>query len=636
MTVREALLVAIADYHDPKLRRLRAPATDAAQLSEVLGDPDIGAFDVQILLDPDERTLRRRLATFFRAERRSDDVLLVHFSCHGVKDERGELYLAATDTDNDLLAATAVSATWLNDQIGRCRSKRIVVLLDCCFSGAFPFGTVARAGTAVNATALFDGSGRAVISSSNAMEYAYEGDALTGEGNPSVFTDAVVHALRTGEADRDGDHWISLAELYDYVFERVREATPDQTPKIMTTLEGPLHIARSNYEPPVAPATLDPELVDMIDSQRPAIRLAAVEDLAELGASADRAVALAAHQALERLLDDDSRRVTARASEVLAALAAATTREPSSDPAGDASADPVTETGAGSAPPAKKARHRRARKPATPDVTDDKVGMVGNDTGRQTEPPIGPLPQSRIAGAGASAEPVNELASARETDNTDGRGSRARPKKAREKRSRKPWSTRRKVALAGLLIVVVAAAGIGTYLATRSKSNWTSWERFSANAPWRLIVTAGPTYSCNFQVANSTNSDVKSDYLDSNKRASYYAFESGSFRFRHQEGANECTFKVANGTGPVSNLPVTIPTGSGDSNAFRSSGNIVIATSGAKNASCYTSVHDLATGETLGEPLTTEGTAVEWKVSTGARNLYLALDSDCSYQVRAA
>ena len=64
------------------------------------------------------------------------------------------------------------------------------------------------------------------------MEYAFEGTTLTSdhEVQPSVFTSAVVHGLQTGEADRDEDGLVSLGELYDYVFDRVREQNPRQTP----------------------------------------------------------------------------------------------------------------------------------------------------------------------------------------------------------------------------------------------------------------------------------------------------------------------------------------------------------------------------------------------------------------------
>jgi len=48
---------------------------------------------------------------------------------------------------------------------------------------------------------------------------------------PSVFTSVLVKGLRTGHADRDGDSQVSIDELYDYVFDKVREITPHQTPE---------------------------------------------------------------------------------------------------------------------------------------------------------------------------------------------------------------------------------------------------------------------------------------------------------------------------------------------------------------------------------------------------------------------
>jgi len=256
---RYALVVAESEYRDAKLRRLRAPAADAERLAAVLEDPDVGGFAVEVAMDETEPELRRRIARFF-AGRKPDDLLLVHFSCHGVKDEGGELYLAASDTEvGDLLSATGISSSWLSEQIGRSRSKRVVVLLDCCFSGSFPFGMRARATGQVDMHEYLEGRGRAVITASSAMEYAYEGDELSGEGHPSIFTEAVVQGLETGEADRDGDRWISVDDLYGYVYDRVKERTPWQNPNKLSNLEGPLHIARSVLAPLSAedPATAE-------------------------------------------------------------------------------------------------------------------------------------------------------------------------------------------------------------------------------------------------------------------------------------------------------------------------------------------------------------------------------------------
>jgi hypothetical protein len=61
------------------------------------------------------------------------------------------------------------------------------------------------------------GRGRAVITASNAIEYAFEGDQLADDQRrrPSVFTGALVEGLATGDADRDEDGLVSLSELYD-------------------------------------------------------------------------------------------------------------------------------------------------------------------------------------------------------------------------------------------------------------------------------------------------------------------------------------------------------------------------------------------------------------------------------------
>jgi uncharacterized RDD family membrane protein YckC/uncharacterized caspase-like protein len=324
---RRALIVAVADYSEPKLARLRAPATDAERLAAVLRDPEIGAFEVDLSLDEDEPRLSRRIARFFSG-RHPDDLLFLHFSCHGVKDDAGELHLATTDTEmGDLLGVTSISSSWLSRQIDRSRSKRIVVLLDCCFSGSFPFGMRARAGADVDVRGALEGRGRAVITASSSMEYAYEGDELSGSGTPSIFTSAVVEGLASGKADRDQDRRISIDELYDYVFDQVRERTPSQSPQMMSSLEGPLYIARSSFVAPVEAATLDEQLVALAESPLAGARLGAVAELGRLLASSDPAAALAARERLTVLTRDDSQRVSSAARGALDGVAETRTEQ---------------------------------------------------------------------------------------------------------------------------------------------------------------------------------------------------------------------------------------------------------------------------------------------------------------------
>ena len=313
---RLALIVATGRYDDLKLARLRGPAADAERLAKVLANPDIGNFEVQVAQDEDGRALMLQLARIFSG-RRPDDLVLVHFSCHGIKDDRGRLYLATTDTQLEYPHATAISAEWLNEQINYTRARRTLLLLDCCFAGRFPFGMARRSGEELGVGDQLGGQGRAVISASNAMEYAYEGDQLTESATGSVFTTVLVEGLETGEADQDRDKWVSVDELYGYVYERVKAENPAQTPTRQGALEGDFYVARSVFEPPVEPAKLDERLLELLNHPVAGARLGAVEELEPLLASTNRSVALAADNALQALASDDSRRVAARAAAAL-------------------------------------------------------------------------------------------------------------------------------------------------------------------------------------------------------------------------------------------------------------------------------------------------------------------------------
>ena len=218
----------------------------------------------------------------------------------------------------DHLEATAIPSEFVNRQMTRSRSRRIVLLLDCCYSGAFATGFMSRAGDRVDLKDRFDGRGRIVLTASSAMEYSFEGDELEGEGKPSVFTSALVRGLATGEADRDRDGWISVEELYDYAYDQVRATTPSQTPgKWVFDVQGELFVARSKIEPEVEEATLPLGLLAAVKSPFAHVRTGAVQELAGLVDGPDEGVAVAARDALGELRKDDSRRVADAAARAL-------------------------------------------------------------------------------------------------------------------------------------------------------------------------------------------------------------------------------------------------------------------------------------------------------------------------------
>ena len=219
------------------------------------------------------------------------------------------MHFATTNTRLRRLASTAVAADFVNRRMTRSRSRRIVLLLDCCYAGAFERGMTARAGAGVGIEQQFGGRGRAVITASSAMEYAFEGDSLADAeaASPSVFTTALVEGLETGDADQDLDGMVALGELYDYVYARVRDSTPNQTPSQWTFgVQGDLYIAK-RARPVTTPSSLPNELQAILENPLAIVRSGAVQELARLVRGRHAGLALGARLALEQLTDDDRR-----------------------------------------------------------------------------------------------------------------------------------------------------------------------------------------------------------------------------------------------------------------------------------------------------------------------------------------
>jgi pSer/pThr/pTyr-binding forkhead associated (FHA) protein len=256
---RSALLIASDDYTDPGLRRLRASASGVRALAAVLQDPGVGDFDVRTLLNEPAHRVGSAVEEFF-ADRQPDDLLLVHFFCHWVKDEDGELYFTMANTALSRLRSTAVAAEFVNRCMSRSRSRRVVLVLDGSYAAVFDRRVMTQPEEGMRIEQRFSGQGRAVIVASSAMEYALEEGQLadTSELSPSVLTSALVEGLQTGEADRDQDGLIALDELYDYIYDKTRAAAPNQTPGMWVFgVQGELVIAR---RPTTTPAPLSAEL----------------------------------------------------------------------------------------------------------------------------------------------------------------------------------------------------------------------------------------------------------------------------------------------------------------------------------------------------------------------------------------
>ena len=235
--VKVALLVGVSQY-GPGFNQLPAAAKDVEAMQRVLLHPDMGDFEqVQSLIDPDPQEMGTAIEKLY-GEGRRDDLLVLFFSGHGIKDESGNLYLATRATRKNerggLIRSTAIAARFVQEIMSDSRARRQVVILDCCFSGAFGEGLLAKDDSSVDVRRQLGGEGRVVLTSSTSTQYSFEQQG----SDLSIYTRYLVEGIETGAADLDEDDVISVDELHEYANIKVQKAAPAMKPEIYTVKEG--------------------------------------------------------------------------------------------------------------------------------------------------------------------------------------------------------------------------------------------------------------------------------------------------------------------------------------------------------------------------------------------------------------
>ncbi|WAS99093.1 caspase family protein [Nannocystis punicea] len=235
MARRVALVVGVSNYYTG-LAPLPSSLRDAEMIAAVLRDV-AGFDDVQRLQNPDHLRLAEAVELLF-TDRDPNDLVLFYFSGHGIKDDRGHLFFAVPETrrhaNGELVRASAVNSRHVHDAMSNCRSRRQVVILDCCFSGAFADGTHAKDAGRVDLREFLGGEGRAVLASSSATQYSFDAQ----DSGLSTYTQFLVHGITTGEADLNHDGLVTADELHEYARSKVQAIRPAMSPQILPSKEG--------------------------------------------------------------------------------------------------------------------------------------------------------------------------------------------------------------------------------------------------------------------------------------------------------------------------------------------------------------------------------------------------------------
>lgn len=235
-----ALLIGVGESQSG-LPALPGTQRDIKDLERVLKSPKVGAFDeVTCLHNPDRIQMELAIEQLFTQNRQRDDLVLLYFSGHGIKSDDGRLYLASANTQLDdkgeVFRSTAVPTDFIQVCMTeqRSRSRRKVLILDSCFSGAVAEGMTAKVipQEVLDIEGQLGGEGRAVLTSSTSTQMSYE------EKGRSIYTRYVVEGLETGAADLDSDGQIQIQELHAYAKGKIQVAEPNMKPEIYAVQEG--------------------------------------------------------------------------------------------------------------------------------------------------------------------------------------------------------------------------------------------------------------------------------------------------------------------------------------------------------------------------------------------------------------
>lgn len=242
---RYAILIASSSYpKEPGLKDLRCPENDVDALDAVLRSPDFGGFSKTFVFKnrPSHEVLERIETVLGEAGR--DDLVLIYFSGHGKLNPAGQLCLATANTKLRALGSTSIPAGAIKSYFDHSASRKKILLLDCCYSGAVGKDFI-RGGVDEQLQLVSRGQGTFIMTASTGIEVAVEKE---GDKN-GLFTKHLVQGIRSGEADKNEDGFVDMQELYEYVHEKVQGEGAQEPMKWDLHVKGKLVIAQSGRAP---------------------------------------------------------------------------------------------------------------------------------------------------------------------------------------------------------------------------------------------------------------------------------------------------------------------------------------------------------------------------------------------------
>jgi hypothetical protein len=214
------VLIGVDRYDDRELPSLRAVHNNIEQLYEVLTDKRIWGVETgRIRKVHNPRTAAELIRPIREMSELATDTLVVYYAGHGLKDlDDNELYLALPSSAPGQLE-TSVRYRAVKQAIVHGRhAQRVVVILDCCYSGIALDGGMSHAVDGIRADAGVEdvrGSYLMCSAAPNRKALAPSADRCT------LFTGELVDVLRTG-IPGESEPMLSLGVVFREVRRRLR------------------------------------------------------------------------------------------------------------------------------------------------------------------------------------------------------------------------------------------------------------------------------------------------------------------------------------------------------------------------------------------------------------------------------
>ncbi len=234
-----AIVIGISKYKNSNVPRVDFANHDAAVMRDYLVK-EMGFSEERILYAVDEDAGRNDFNILFKklsnCVRAGKSDVFVYYSGHGAPDTKtNEAFLVPFDCDPEYASVSGYPVSEFYSQISRLPARSVTVVLDACFSGSSPHGS------------LFKGVSPALLKVKNPITAMQNGVVFSSssenqlsnwypEKQHGLFTYFFLKGLQ-GAADANGNNQITVEELAKYLEDNIpdiaREQNHEQTPQVV-------------------------------------------------------------------------------------------------------------------------------------------------------------------------------------------------------------------------------------------------------------------------------------------------------------------------------------------------------------------------------------------------------------------